>query len=106
MKLITTSGAEYISKETHPISGLIDWIRKDPSTGELKESGRAIAIYPDRLPAVLASTSWKVENGRMAGFNQQGTRTCLLIQGQVLPGMILMNPRSGLRSTRITKVID
>ena len=65
---------------------------------------KVVAIYPDRLAAFQAATAWQdAPDGRLEGRNREGVRTCLLVKGQVRPGMILVSAH-GLRSTEVVSV--
>jgi hypothetical protein len=64
---------------------------------------RAIAVFPDRVPALEATTRWRHEGKVLLGFNAKGSRTCRLVTDQVLEGMIFWSP-NGLRSTPIKEV--
>ena len=64
---------------------------------------RAVAIFPDRLGQMESAVKWGIEDGRLAGYNKAGNRTCLFVMDQALPGMILASP-AGVRSTPIVEV--
>lgn len=101
MQIVTASGSVY-DVEARPArngKSVALWAAKAG-----REPQVVIAIYPDRLPAFEASVRWEIQqDGRIAGFNTAGVRTCLLHRLQVKPGMILVNP-AGMRSTAIVKI--
>ena len=95
--LLTRSGAVY-NITGRSSKGLLEVSRNGA------QEQRMVAIYPDRLPAFEAAASWdKLPDGRLAGFNKAGVRTCLLVVDQVRKGMILVSAK-GLRSTEIIAV--
>jgi len=102
-KITTETGTTYLI-EGFSQHGILRAVRYCKS--KLPTETKVIAIYPDRLESVKAAVRWeKTDDGRMAGFNEEGVRTCLLVTTQVRTGMILVNPKNGLQSTRIVKIL-
>ena len=96
MQVLTESGSHYYLTVTD--KGLL--CQKDDGW-----AGVGVAIYPDRLPFLVASTKVVVHpDGVTEGFNAHGNRTVKLRLEQVRCGMILAN-RRGFKSTRIIQVI-
>jgi len=63
----------------------------------------AIAIFPDRLPFLMATVKIVENGGFHEGFNAKGVKTLRFDPCQVRKGMILAN-RRGLRSTTIVSI--
>lgn len=96
MQVVTESGSHYYLTVTS--KGLL--CQKDDGW-----QGVGVAIYPDRLPFLLATDKVVVhENGLTEGFNANGSRTVKLELGQVRRGMVLAN-RRGFVSTKIVRII-
>jgi hypothetical protein len=75
-------------------------------SGTLQGTGShlVVAVYPNRIPAIMAASVVTNEGEYLVGYNELGTRTFKIIPDQVKPGMILFS-RSGFRSTEIQKVV-
>jgi hypothetical protein len=97
LRVVTESGSVYVL--TYPGKARTAWIAKKDG----QKAAHAVAIFPDRLPFVLAAT--RIEHGdeTVAGYNKDGVRTFFFIKHKLMKGMILMN-RQGFRSTPIVSI--
>jgi len=94
--LRTQSGSLYLADVTTNVLR----VRKSGWTAPRK----AVAIYPDRLPFVKATTKWLKDGEYVLGFNAKGTRTVRLRPDQLKVGMVLWSPE-GLESTTIVEIL-
>jgi hypothetical protein len=68
-----------------------------------KQWDACVAVYPDRLPFLMATVEVRQEGNMAVGRNAKGVVTLRVVPDQVRKGMILAN-RRGLRSTEIVSV--
>ena len=94
IEILTASGTVYRCVGFSP-NGTPVWHRNS----EVKDI-RLIAIRDELIPNLEATVSWGEEEGKLAGYNEQGGRTLRVVKGQVFKGMRLVSP-NGHRSTSI-----
>ena len=96
--LRTQSGSLYLADVSS--TGDVLRVRKSGWTAARK----ALAVYPDRLPFLKATTKWLKDGGYVLGYNAKGTRTVRLRPDQLKVGMVLWSPE-GLESTTIVEIL-
>jgi hypothetical protein len=63
-----------------------------------------VGVFPDRLSFLMATDEVRPRgDGKVEGFNRQGTRTLVFDPVQVRKGMVLAN-RHGFQSTPIAEI--
>jgi len=99
MLITTASGAQYFGEVRQTERGPCLFVQKDGMASALP----VVAVYPDRLPFLMATETVVQEGDRAVGRHANGTVTIRVIPDQVRKGMVLAN-RRGFLSTTITAV--
>lgn len=98
MKVTTKSGSQYnVSIEVNPKGNLSLFAEKDGYRHNV------VAIFPDRLDFFKATDQFRVEGGKLAGYNNKGVRTLFLDLNSLKRGMILVS-KTGFQSTEIVDI--